>query len=56
MVNGVGIQQRTATGLSTEQIIKYHCESLHGHCNVGHFSIVRNAEEDLFCPTHYSYR
>lgn len=57
MVNGVGIQQRTATGLSTEQIIKHHCgESLHGHCNVGHFSIVRNAEEGLFRSTHYSYR
>ena len=55
-INGVGIQQRAVTGLSTEQIIKHHSESLHGHYNVVHFSIVRNAEEDLFRPTHYSYR
>jgi len=52
----VGIQQQTVTGLSTEQIIKHHSESLHGHYNVGHFSIVRNAEEELFRPTHCSYK
>lgn len=27
-----------------------------GHYNVDHFSIVRNSEEDLFRPTHNSYR
>jgi nicotinamidase-related amidase len=42
--------------LSAEQIIKHHNSTLHGHYNVEHFSVVRNAEEDLFCPTHNSYR
>lgn len=42
--------------LSTEQIIKHHNTTLHGHYNVDHFSIVRNSEEDLFRPTHDSYR
>ncbi|TFJ91312.1 isochorismatase family protein [Lentibacillus salicampi] len=42
--------------LSAEQIIKHHNETLHGHYNVEHFSVVRNADEDLFQPTHASYR
>ncbi|WP_117170357.1 isochorismatase family protein [Paraliobacillus sediminis] len=42
--------------LSAEQIIKHHNETLHGHYNVENFSIVRNTEEDLFTPTHNSYR
>lgn len=42
--------------LSAEQIINHHNETLHGHYNVEHFSIVRNANEDLFYPTHHSYR
>lgn len=42
--------------LSAEQIINHHNETLHGHYNVEHFSIVRNAKEDLFYPTHHSYR
>lgn len=42
--------------LSAEQIIGHHNQTLHGHYNVEHFSIVRNAEEDLFNPTHNSYR
>lgn len=42
--------------LSPEQIIKHHNTTLHGHYNVDHFSVVRNSEEDLFCPTHDSYR
>ncbi|WP_408010063.1 isochorismatase family protein [Pseudalkalibacillus sp. A8] len=42
--------------LTAEQIIKHHNETLHGHNNIEHFSIVRNAEEDLFHPTHDSYR
>ncbi|MFD2681736.1 cysteine hydrolase family protein [Bacillus seohaeanensis] len=42
--------------LSAEQIIRHHNETLHGHYNVEHFSIVRNAEEDLFHSTHDSYR
>lgn len=42
--------------LIAEQIIKHHNHTLHGHYNVEHFSVVRNAEEDLFQPTHDSYR
>ncbi|CAM5403708.1 Cysteine hydrolase OS=Lysinibacillus sphaericus OX=1421 GN=LS41612_17175 PE=3 SV=1 [Lysinibacillus sphaericus] len=42
--------------LSSEQIIQHHNTTLHGHYNVDHFSIVRNSEEDLFRPTHNSYR
>ncbi|MBO2536780.1 isochorismatase family protein [Rummeliibacillus suwonensis] len=42
--------------LSAKQIIQHHNETLHGHYNVDHFSIVRNADEDLFTPTHNTYR
>lgn len=42
--------------LSAEQIIKHHNHTLHGHYNVEHFSIVRNSEEDLYQPTHDTYR
>ena len=42
--------------LSSEQIIEHHNATLHGHYNVDHFSIVRNAVEELFCPNHDSYR
>jgi nicotinamidase-related amidase len=42
--------------LSAEQIIKHHNSTLHGHYNVEHFTVVRNTEEDLFLPTHDSYR
>ncbi|MFJ8513331.1 cysteine hydrolase family protein [Lysinibacillus xylanilyticus] len=42
--------------LGAEQIIKHHNNTLHGHYNVEHFSVVRNSEEDLFQPTHDSYR
>ncbi|WP_043932653.1 isochorismatase family protein [Bacillus sp. EB01] len=42
--------------LTAEQIINHHNETLHGHYNVDHFSIVRKAEEDLFLPTHNSYK
>jgi len=42
--------------LSSEQIIQHHNTTLHGHYNVEHFSIVRNSDEELFCPTHNSYR
>lgn len=42
--------------LSAEQIIKHHNKVLHGHYNVDHFSIVRKANEDLFHPTHNSFR
>jgi nicotinamidase-related amidase len=42
--------------LGAEQIIKHHNQTLHGHYNVEHFSMVRNASEELFKPTHDSYR
>ncbi len=42
--------------IDPEQIIQHHNKTLHGHYNVEHFSIVRNAEEDLFHPSHDSYR
>ncbi len=42
--------------LRAEQIITHHNATLHGHYNVEHFSLVRSAEEDLFQPTHDSYR
>ncbi|MDY0406779.1 isochorismatase family protein [Virgibacillus sp. 179-BFC.A HS] len=42
--------------LRADQIINHHNLTLHGHYNVEHFSVVRNAKEDLFCPTHDSYR
>jgi len=42
--------------LSAEQIIEHHNETLHGHHNVEHFSVVRNSEENLFHPIHDSYR
>lgn len=42
--------------LSAEQIISHHNRTLHGHYNVEHFSVVRNSDEDLFSPTHDSYR
>ncbi|MGE7114979.1 isochorismatase family protein [Lysinibacillus sp. NPDC047702] len=42
--------------LRAEQIIKHHNNTLHGHYNVENFSVVRQAEEDLFHPTHNSYR
>ncbi|HEO8418782.1 cysteine hydrolase family protein [Niallia sp. FSL W8-0635] len=42
--------------LSAEKIIQHHNKILHGHYNVDHFSIVREAVEDLFTPTHDSYR
>ncbi|WP_099156675.1 isochorismatase family protein [Virgibacillus ndiopensis] len=42
--------------LDAKQIIDHHNKTLHGHYNVEHFSIVRNADEDLFNPTHDMYR
>ena len=42
--------------LSAEQIINHHNEILHGHYNVEHFSIVRNSVEDVFSPSHDTYR
>lgn len=42
--------------LSAKQIIDHHNATLHGHYNVDNFSVVRNAEEDLFQPIHNNYR
>ncbi|WP_113927934.1 isochorismatase family protein [Bacillus sp. P14.5] len=42
--------------LSAAQIIQHHNETLHGHYNVENFSIVRKSDEELFQPTHNSYR
>ena len=42
--------------LSAEQIIAHHNETLHGHYNVDHFALVRNAHDQLFEPNHYQYR
>jgi nicotinamidase-related amidase len=53
---GDGHSTTDSDALSAEQIIKHHNETLHGHYNVEHFSVVRDAKEDLFHPTHDSYR
>ncbi|KZE40236.1 isochorismatase [Bhargavaea cecembensis] len=53
---GDGHSTTDSGDLSAEQIIKHHNETLHGHYNVEHFSVVRNATEDLFQPIHDSYR
>lgn len=42
--------------LSGKQIIDHHNNILHGHYNVDNFCMVRSVEEDLFSPTHDSYR
>lgn len=42
--------------LPAEQIIKHHNRTLHGYDNDDHFSLVRNADEDLFQPIHDNYR
>lgn len=53
---GDGHSTTDSEALTAEQIIRHHNETLDGHYNVEHFSVVRNAEEDLFQPTHDSYR
>lgn len=53
---GDGHSTIDSDSLSAEQIIKHHNRTLHGHYNVEHFSVVRNAEEDVFHPIHDSYR
>ncbi|MEK4427402.1 cysteine hydrolase family protein [Solibacillus sp. FSL K6-1523] len=42
--------------LEPKQIIDHHNVTLHGHYNVDNFSIVRGSKEDLFNPTHDTYR
>lgn len=53
---GDGHSTTDSDALSADQIIKHHNHTLHGHYNVEHFSVVRNAAEDLFHPIHDSYR
>ena len=53
---GDGHSTTDSNVLPAEQIIKHHNRTLHGHYNVEHFSMVRNTEENLFEPTHDSYR
>lgn len=53
---GDGHSTNDSTILSAEQIINHHNKILHGHYNVEHFSVVRSAHEDLFQPTHDTYR
>jgi len=53
---GNGHSTTDSTILPAEKIIEHHNKILHGHYNVDHFSIVREAAEDLFTPTHNSYR
>lgn len=42
--------------LVPEAMIAHHNDILHGHYNVDHFSLVRHSDEDLFEPSHSSYR
>ena len=53
---GDGHSTNDNDALTAEQIITHHNRTLHGHYNVEHFAVVRNSEEDLFLPTHNSYR
>lgn len=42
--------------LPAQQIIQHHNHVLHGLNNVDNFSLVRNADDDLFQPIHNNYR
>jgi nicotinamidase-related amidase len=53
---GDGHSTTDSRNLTAEQIIKHHNETLHGHDNVEHFALVRNTVDNLFHPTHHSYR
>ncbi|SFM34557.1 Nicotinamidase-related amidase [Gracilibacillus orientalis] len=53
---GDGHSTSESKHLTAQQIILHHNETLHGHYNVDNFSIVRNSNEDLFKPSHNSYR
>jgi nicotinamidase-related amidase len=53
---GDGHSTNGSNVLTAEQIIAHHNKILHGHYNVDHFSVVRNADEDLFNPIHNNYR
>lgn len=53
---GDGHSTTGSSVLSAEQIINHHNKILHGHYNVDNFSMVRDAEEDLFQPQHDTHR
>ena len=53
---GDGHSTSDSSILSAQQIILHHNQVLHGHYNVDNFSIVRNTDEDIFNPTHDTYR
>ncbi|WP_340372183.1 cysteine hydrolase family protein [Peribacillus sp. FSL E2-0218] len=53
---GDGHSTSDSKNLTAKQIILHHNEILHGHYNVDNFSIVRNADEELFNPLHDHYR
>ena len=53
---GDGHSTTGSSVLTAEQIINHHNKTLHGHYNVDNFSMVRNAEEDLFHPLHDKHR
>ncbi|MBY6037671.1 isochorismatase family protein [Fictibacillus nanhaiensis] len=53
---GDGHSTTNSEVLTAQQIVDHHNKILHGHYNVDHFSMVRNAEEDLFRPIHNTYR
>jgi nicotinamidase-related amidase len=53
---GDGHSTNGSNVLSAQQVIDHHNKILHGHYNVDHFSVVRNADEDVFTPIHNNYR
>ncbi|MDQ0187667.1 isochorismatase family protein [Cytobacillus kochii] len=42
--------------LPAEKIIAHHNQTLHGHYNVDHSSVVRGSHEAVFIPPHNEYR
>lgn len=53
---GDGHSTTDSLSVTAEQIINHHNETLHGHYNIDHFSVVRSTNEDLFQPNHNDYR
>lgn len=55
-VVGDGHSTNGSKVLEPGAIIAHHNDLLHGHYNVDHFSLVRHSDEDLFEPSHSTYR
>lgn len=53
---GDGHSTTNSVVLDAEKIIQHHNETLHGHYNIDHFSVVRPSSEDVFDPSHSIYR